>query len=162
MVERCEEPLFYHVFSDQLWNFTNDSKLKNKGGIWQFSNTQWTLPLQGIEAVIETKNSSKVLGIDNLTPKSGSVVLLESLDTKKSDVQKWIVEQSDEQGWFTITNPKSRLILTAQKSDKPAKVKGRRAKCFIYRTRAIITRGLYTFYPIFEFHCGLYYRPFMY
>ena len=27
---------------------------------------------------------------------------------------------------------------------------------FIYRTRAIITRGLYLFYPIF--HCGLYLR----
>ena len=32
---------------------------------------------------------------------------------------------------------------------------------FNYRTRAIITRGLYNFYPIFLFH-GLYYRPFMY
>ena len=30
-----------------------------------------------------------------------------------------------------------------------------------YRTRAIITRGLYIFYPIFDFHCGLYYRTFM-
>ena len=115
-----------------MWNLTNDSKLKNKGGIWQFSNTQWTLPLQGAEGVIETKDSSKVLGIDKLTPKSGSVVLLESFDTKKSDVQKWFVEQSDEQGWFTITNLKSGLMLTAQKSDKPPKVKGRRAKCFIY------------------------------
>ena len=119
-------------FSDQLWKFTNESKLENKGGIWQLNDTQWTLPPQGAEGVIETKNSSKVLGIDNLTPESGSDVLLESLDTKKSDVQKWILEQSDEQGWFTITNPKSGLILTAQKSDKPAKVKGRRAKCFIY------------------------------
>ena len=33
---------------------------------------------------------------------------------------------------------------------------------FSYRTRAIITRGLYYFYPIFLFHWGLYYRPFMY
>ena len=115
---------------------TTDSKLKNKGGIWQFSNTQWTLPRPGAEGVIETKNSSKVLGIDNLTPKSGSVVLLESLATNKSDVQKWFVEQSDEHGWFTITNVKSGLMLTAQKSDKPAKVKGRRAKylkCFSFK-----------------------------
>ena len=29
-------------------------------------------------------------------------------------------------------------------------------KYCIYRTRAIITRGLYLFYPIF--HCGLYLR----
>ena len=116
------------IFSDQLWKLTIDSTLENKGGIWQFSNAQWTLPPQGTEGVIETKNSSKVLGIDNLTPKSGSVVLLESFDTKKSDVQKWFVEQSDEQGWLTITNPKSGLMLTAQKSGKPAKVKGRRVK----------------------------------
>ena len=110
-----------------MWNLTTDSKLKNKGGIWQFSNTQWTLPLQGAEGVIETKDSSKVLGIDKSTPESGSVVLLETLDTKKSHVQKWFVEKSDEQGWFTITNLKSGLMLTAQKSDKPPKVKGRRA-----------------------------------
>ena len=99
------------------------------------------MPPQGSEGVIETKNSSEVLSIDNLAPKSGSVVLLESLNLKKSDVQKWIVEQSDELGWFTITNPKSGLILTAQKSDKPAKVKGRRAKCFIYlfRKEPIVT-----------------------
>ena len=32
----------------------------------------------------------------------------------------------------------------------------------IYRMRAIITRSLYNSYPIFLFHCGLYYRPFMY
>ena len=121
-----------YVIPDQLWKFTNDSKLKNRGGVWQFSDIQWTLPMQGAEGVIETKNSSKVLGIDKLTPESGSVVLLESLDTQKSDVQKWFIEKSDEQGWFAITNPNSGLFLTAQKSDKPAKVKGRRAKCFIY------------------------------
>ena len=117
-----------NIFSDQLWKLTIDSTLENKGGIWQFSNAQWTLPTQGTEGVIETKNSSKVLGIDKLTPESGSVVLLQSLDANKSDIQKWFVEKSDEQGWFTITNPNSGLMLTAQKSDKPAKVKGRRVK----------------------------------
>ena len=90
---------------NQLWKFTNESKLKNKGGIWQFSNTQWTLPPQGAEGVIETKNSSEVLGIVNLIPESGSVVLLESLDTKKNDVQKWFIGQIDKD-WFTITNLK--------------------------------------------------------
>jgi hypothetical protein len=95
-----------NLFSDQLWSLTNDSKLKNKGGIWQFSNTQWTLPPQGSEGVIETKNSSEVLGIVNLIPESGSVVLLESLDTKKSNVQKWFIGQIDKD-WFTITNLKT-------------------------------------------------------
>ena len=94
-----------YEFSDQLWKFTNESKLKNKGGIWQFSNTQWTLPPQGTEGVIETKISSEVLGIVNLIPESGSVVLLESFDTKKSDVQKWFIDQIDKD-WFTITNLK--------------------------------------------------------
>ena len=32
----------------------------------------------------------------------------------------------------------------------------------IYRTRAIISRGLYSFLPNFHFSCGLYYRQFMY
>ena len=118
-----------YVIPDQLWKFTNDSKLKNRGGVWQFSDIQWTLPMQGAEGVIETKNSSKVLVIKNLIPESGFDVNLESLDTKKSDVQKWFIGQSDQQGWFTITNPKSGLMITrAQKSDKPAKVKGRREK----------------------------------
>ena len=31
-----------------------------------------------------------------------------------------------------------------------------------YRTRAIISRGLYSFLPNFHFSCGLYYRQFMY
>ena len=108
MQQRAHDNEKKYVFSDQLWNFTNDSKLKNKGGlggIWQFSNTQWTLPLQGAEDVIETKNSSEVLGIVNLIPESGSVVLLESLDTKKSDVQIWFIGQIDKD-WFTITNLK--------------------------------------------------------
>ena len=34
--------------------------------------------------------------------------------------------------------------------------------CHNYRTRAIINRCLYYFYPVFLFHWGLYYRPFMY
>ena len=109
-----------------MWKFTNDSKLKNKGGIWEFSDTQWTLPLQGEEGVIETKHSSEVLGIENIIPKSGSVVHLESLDAKKSDVQTWLINESNEQDWFTITNPKSGLILTA-KPDKSAQVKGKMA-----------------------------------
>ena len=33
---------------------------------------------------------------------------------------------------------------------------------FDYHMRAIITRGLYYFYPIFLFHWGLYYRSFIY
>ena len=87
------------------------------------------------EGVIEIKNSSEfeidankptVLGIQNLTPESGSDVHLEPFNASKSDVQKWLIGDSDEQGWFTITNPKTGLMLTAQKPGKPAKVKGNR------------------------------------
>ena len=116
-----------------MWNLTGQSELKNKGGIWQFSNVQWALPVGGVEGVIEIKNSSEtnkptVLGIQNLTPESGSDVHLEPFDTTKSDVQKWLIGDSDEQGWFTITNPHSRVMLTAQKPGKPAKVKGNHCK----------------------------------
>ena len=38
----------------------------------------------------------------------------------------------------------------------------RLVKCHLdYRTRAIITRGLYIFYPTFILKCGLYYRQLM-
>ena len=112
-----------------MWNLTEQSELQNKGGIWQFSNAQWALPIGGAEGVIEIKNSSEggietnkptVLGIQE----PGSDVHLELFDTKKSDLQKWLIGDSDEQGWFTITNPKTGLMLTAQKPGKPAKVKG--------------------------------------
>ena len=88
----------------------------------------------GAEGVIEIKNSSEgeiktnkpiVLGIENMTPESGSDVVLEPFDTTKSDLQKWLIGDIDEHGWFTITNPKSGLILTA-KPDKSAQVKGKR------------------------------------
>ena len=95
------------------------------------------MPRQGDEGVIEIANSSEgelktlkptVLGIQNLTPKSGSVVNLESFNKTRSDVQKWLIVQSEEQDWFTITNSKTNLLLTAQGPNKPAKVKGKRAK----------------------------------
>ena len=120
-----------------MWNLTVHSELKNKGGIWQFSNAQWALPMVGAEGVIEIKNSSEgetnkptVLGIQNLTPESGSDVHLERFNTTKSDVQKWLIGDSDEQGWFTITNPKSGVMLTAQEPGKSAKVKGKRLNIF--------------------------------
>lgn len=93
--------------------------------------------MQEAEGVIEIKNSAEgklktikptVLGIQTLVPESGSVVVLESLDKTKIDGQKWLIGQPDEQGWFTITNPKSGLMLTAQGPDKPAKIKGKRTK----------------------------------
>ena len=122
-----------------MWNLTEHSELKNKGGIWQFSNAQWALPMGGAEGVIEIKNSSEVeietnkptvLGIQNLTPESGSDVHLEPFDATKSDVQKWLINDSDEQGWFTITNPKTGVMLSAQEPGKPAKVKGKRLNIF--------------------------------
>ena len=120
-----------------MWNFTDQSELKNKGGIWQFSNSQWSLPMEGAEGVIEIKNSSEgetnkptVLGIQNLTPESGSDVHLEPFDTTKSDVQKWLIGDSDEQGWFTITNPKTGVMLSALEPGKSAKVKGKRLNIF--------------------------------
>ena len=116
-----------------MWNLTPDYKLKTKGGIWLFTDSQWSLPIQGAEGVIEIKNSSEgeletlkptVLGIQKLTPESGSDVHLELLDETRSDGQKWLISQSNDPDYFTITNPKTGLMLTAQEPDKPAKVKG--------------------------------------
>ena len=93
----------------------------------------------GAEGVIEIKNSPEVeietnkptvLGIKNLTPESGSDVHLESFDTTRSDVQKWLINEHDDQGWFTITNPKSGMMLSAQEPGKPPKVKGNRLNIF--------------------------------
>ena len=122
-----------------MWNLTVHSELKNKGGIWQFSNAQWALPMVGAEGVIEIKNSSEseietnkpiVLGIENLTPESGSDVVLEPFDTTKSDLQKWLIGDIDEHGWFTITNSKTGVMLSALEPGKPAKVKGNRLNIF--------------------------------
>ena len=122
-----------------MWNLTEQSELKNKGGIWQFSSAQWALPMEGAEGVVEIKNSFEgeietnkpiVLGIENLTPESGCDVVLELFDTTKSDVQKWLIGDSDEQGWFTITNPKTGVMLSALEPGKSAKVKGKRLNIF--------------------------------
>ena len=122
-----------------MWNLTIHSELKNKGGIWQFSNAQWALPMVGAEGVIEIKNSSEgeiktnkpiVLGIENMTPESGSDVVLEPFDTTKSDLQKWLIGDIDEHGWFTITNPKTGVMLSALEPGKSAKVKGKRLNIF--------------------------------
>ena len=145
-MNQCLVHLLYYykfLFSDQLWKFTNDSRLKNKGGIWEFSDTQWTLPSQGQEGVIEKKHSSKVLGIENLIPKSGSVVHLESLEAKKNDAQTWLIDERNDQDWFTITNPKSGLILTA-KPDKSAQVKGKRTNILPDNFKSIICNNIST------------------
>ena len=93
----------------------------------------------GAEGVIEIKNSSKgeietnkpiVLGIENLNPESGSDVVLEPFDTTKSDLQKWLIGDIDVQGWFTITNPKTGVMLSALEPGKSAKVKGKRLNIF--------------------------------
>ena len=44
----------------------------------------------------------------------------------------------------------STLHTQARSSKAIGDVLCQRKKTFIYRTRAIITRGLYTFYPLFE------------
>ena len=93
----------------------------------------------GAEGVIEIKNLSEgkietnkpiVLGIQNLTPESGSDVVLEPFDTTKSDLQKWLIGDIDEHGWFTITNSKTGVMLSALEPGKPAKVKGNRFNIF--------------------------------
>ena len=56
-------PLTQNFIIDQLWKFTSDMKLKNKGGNWQFNETIWTMPAEGSEGNIENKDTEEVLGL---------------------------------------------------------------------------------------------------
>ena len=87
-------------------------KLINKGGVWQFQNTSWLLPSEGLEGTIEDKTTGKVLHIQRFS--SGSKpVRMRSRDPKKSEKQNWVIGKTNDDGWFTITNQKSGYVLSS-------------------------------------------------
>ena len=62
-------------------------------------------------------------------------------------------------GDISVTNDSVSLSYEESNSSREQELEGNSLLLLlisIYRTRAIITRGLYLFYPIF--HCGLYLR----
>ena len=91
-------------------------KLKNKGGVWQFNETTWTMPVEGSEGNIGNKDANEVLGLRKVIVKSGAKVEMQSRNKTISDVQQWLIGKMNEDGWFTIVNSKSKLVLTAQTS----------------------------------------------
>ena len=96
-----------HCFSflGQLW-MLNDTTLKNKANIWQ-SNDDWKLETIDQSIYIENMSNHTVLGIEKT-----DTVIAEDFDQYKFG-EAWIKGEPDNEGFFTLTNMKSRKLLTA-------------------------------------------------
>ena len=84
----------------------NDTTLINKANIWQ-SNDEWKLETINQSINIENMSNHTVLGVENF-----DTVIEEELDQYKFE-EAWIKGESDIEGFFTLTNMKSRKVLTA-------------------------------------------------
>ena len=97
------------LFLGQLW-MLNDTTLKNKANIWQ-SNDDWKLETidhtYGRYIYIENMSNHTVLGIEKT-----DTVIAEDFDQYKFG-ESWIKGEPDNDGFFTLTNMKSRKLLTA-------------------------------------------------
>ena len=101
----------------------NDTTLKNKANIWQ-SNDNWKLETINQSIYIENMSNHTVLGIAKT-----DIVIAEDLDQYKFG-EAWIKGEPDNEGFFTLTNMKSRKLLTAI-SAKILKVMGKFCTIFI-------------------------------
>ena len=95
----------FFCFLGQLW-MLNDTTLKNKANIWQ-SNDNWKLETINQSIYIENMSNHTVLGIAKT-----DTVIAEDLDQYKFG-EAWIKGEPDNEGFFTLTNMKSRKLLTA-------------------------------------------------
>ena len=84
----------------------NDTTLKNKANIWQ-SNDDWKLETIDQSIYIENMSNRTVLGIEKT-----DIVIAENFDQYKFG-EAWIKGEPDKEGFFTLTNMKSRKLLTA-------------------------------------------------
>ena len=88
----------------------NDTTFINKANVWQ-SDDEWKLLTinDGTSTSIYIANMSNntVLGIEK-----SDTVIAENFDQYKFE-EAWIKGEPDNQGFFTLTNMKSRKILTA-------------------------------------------------
>ena len=84
----------------------NDTTLINKANIWQ-SNDEWKLETINQSINIENMSNHTVLGVENF-----DTVIEEELDQYKFE-EAWIKGEPNIEGFFTLTNMKSRKILTA-------------------------------------------------
>ena len=89
----------------------NDTTFINKANVWQ-SDDKWKLLTinDGTSTSIYIANLSNntVLGIENFD----DTVIAKNFDQYKFE-EAWIKGEPDNQGFFTLTNMKSRKILTA-------------------------------------------------
>lgn len=89
----------------------NDTTFINKANVWQ-SDDEWKLLTinDGTSTSIYIANLSNntVLGIENFD----DTVVAKNFDQYKFE-EAWIKGEPDNQGFFTLTNMKSRKILTA-------------------------------------------------
>ena len=89
----------------------NDTTFINKANVWQ-SDDEWKLLTinDGTSTSIYIANMSNntVLGIDPFS----DTVIAKNFDQYKFE-EAWIKGEPDNQGFFTLTNMKSRKILTA-------------------------------------------------
>lgn len=90
----------------QLWKYNpSSSKLENIGENWKYEAQRWNLPSEGSTGQIQAA-SGKVLGVN------GNNVELQNSDD--SDQQSWTRTNSNSQGYFTLQNPLTGKLLTAE------------------------------------------------
>ena len=88
----------------------NGNLLINKAGKWR-SNSGWQLPPEGSAGYIINLNTNMSLNIVNRKE-----IIEEYLDNTPR--QNWNIGKADREGYFTITNPASGKVLTANSKDR--------------------------------------------
>ena len=84
----------------------NETTLINKANIWQ-STDKWKLKTINQSINIENMSNHTVLGV-----KDFDTVIEEEFDQYKFE-EAWIIGESDNEGFFTLTHMKSKKVLTA-------------------------------------------------
>ena len=101
-------------FIGTLWKF-DGTTLTNKTNIGQLSYN-WTVKKKGSLVYIENRSNETVLSVsDNETVNSQKLKLFAQLDafTPNDTGQMWLKRESNEDGYFVLTNPHTQKILTA-------------------------------------------------
>lgn len=94
---------------------------RNQYKEWVYDSTDpYVLPNEGAEGYVEHPNGT-VLGIlsshnNIMLNDTLNMVVLEEKSSAITDDQKWLRGTSDNNDWFTLTNPKSGKVLTATSS----------------------------------------------
>ena len=91
--------------------------LLNMAGIW-ISTASWELPSPGLTGNVKNLDTGMVLGVENDAFVTGTEVVEETLVADDAG-QQWEIGVDDfNSGFFTITNPTSRKVLTATSENK--------------------------------------------